>query len=287
MDGSSAEESVAELGKLLRNYSAEVTSGDRKSIDAAKRMMAPGAEVFIASLPSDPADRQVSVAAELKGAGLTPVPHVVARNIKNLRDLDLLLGRLRNDAGVDRALILAGDRDRPAGDLGSSLQILESGLLREHGIRKIALSWYPEGHPRIPAADLVAARAAKLAAAADANLDVTLVSQFCFESDPIIARQIRAEGVRVPLRVGVAGPASHASLLKYAMICGVGASVRALKERRGMLSAGTPEDLLAEVALAHAADPSLRIQGVHFFTFASLAATVRFVEEHRREMAFA
>jgi methylenetetrahydrofolate reductase (NADPH) len=288
MDGASADESVAELEKLLRNYSAEVTSGDRKSIDAAKRMMAPGAEVFIASLPSDPADRQVSVAAELKGAGLTPVPHVVARNIKNLRDLDLLLGRLRNDAGVDRALILAGDRDRPAGDLDSSLQILESGLLREHGIRKIALSWYPEGHPRIPAADLVAARAAKLAAAA-ADLDVTLVSQFCFESGPIIAmaRQIRAEGVRVPLRVGVAGPASHASLLKYAMICGVGASVRALKERRGMLSAGTPEDLLAEVALAHGADPCLRIQGVHFFTFASLAATVRFVEEHRREMAFA
>jgi hypothetical protein len=52
-----------------------------------------------------------------------------------------------------------------------------------------------------------------------------------------------------------------------------------------MLGAGTPEDLLAEVALAQAADPSLRIQGVHFFTFASLAATVRFVEEHRREMA--
>jgi methylenetetrahydrofolate reductase (NADPH) len=289
MDGASAEESVAELGKLLRNYSAEVTSGDRNSIEAAKRMMAPGAEVLIASLPSDPADHQVSVAAELTAAGLTPVPHVVARNIKNLRDLDLLLGRLRNDAGVDRALILAGDRDRPAGDLGSSLQILESGLLGKHGIRKIALSWYPEGHPRIPAADLVAARAAKLAAAADADLDVTLVSQFCFESGPIIAmaRQIRAEGVRVPLRVGVAGPASHASLLKYAMICGVGASVRALKERRGMLSAGTPEDLLVEVALAQAADPSLRIQGVHFFTFSSLAGTVRFVEEQRRGMAIA
>jgi len=77
MDGASAEESAAELGKLLRNYSAEVTSGDRKSIEAAKRMMAPGAEVLIASLPSDPADRQVSVAAELKDAGLTPVPHVV------------------------------------------------------------------------------------------------------------------------------------------------------------------------------------------------------------------
>ncbi|MEA3106756.1 MAG: methylenetetrahydrofolate reductase [Gammaproteobacteria bacterium] len=289
MESGIAERSATDLRNLLRNYSAEVTSGDRKSIDAAKRMMQPGAEIFIASPPSDPVDRQIAVAAELKRAGLTPVPHVVARNIKNLGDLDLLLGRLRDAAGVDRVLILAGDRDRPVGDFGSSVQILESGLLGKHGIRKIALSWYPEGHPRIPAADLVAARAAKLAAAAEADLDVTLISQFCFESAPIIAmaKQIRAEGVRVPLRVGVAGPASHAALLKYAMICGVGASIRALKERRGMLAGGTPEDLLVEIALAQAADPALRIQGVHFFTFASLAGTVGFVEELRRSAAFA
>jgi len=279
------ERSAVALGELLQNYSAEVTSGDRKSIDAAIRMMQPGSEVFIASLPSDPGDRQVSVAAQLRLAGLKPVPHIVARNIKNLGELDALLGRLRTEAGVDRALILAGDRDQPAGDLSSSLQILESGLLGKHGIRRIALSWYPEGHPRIAPADLIDARAAKLAAAARANLDVTLVSQFCFESEPIIAmvRQIRSEGVRVPLRVGVAGPAGRASLLKYALICGVGASVRALKERpgaRGMLAGESPAALLKELAREQAADSSLGIQGVHFFTFASLAGTVRFVEEH-------
>ena len=280
------------LGDLLENYSAEVTSGDRKSIDAASTMMQRGAEVFIASLPTDTGDRQVAAAAQLKRAGLTPVPHIVARNLKNHADLDALLGRLVNDAGVDRALILAGDRDHPAGDFKSSLQLLETGLLGKHGIRKIALSWYPEGHPRIPPADLITARADKLAVAAEAQLEVTLVSQFCFESSPIIAtaRQIRAEGVTVPLRVGVAGPASRTSLLKYAMICGVGASLRALKERpaaRGMLSGDTPEELLSEVAQAQSDEPALGIQGVHFFTFASLAATAKFVEEHRQRGAHA
>jgi methylenetetrahydrofolate reductase (NADPH) len=54
-----------------------------------------------------------------------------------------------------------------------------------------------------------------------------------------------------------------------------------------MLAGGTPEDLLVEIALAQAADPALRIQGVHFFTFASLAGTVGFVEELRRSAAFA
>jgi methylenetetrahydrofolate reductase (NADPH) len=141
-------------------------------------------------------------------------------------------------------------------------------------------------------ADLMAARAAKLAAAAGAGLDVTLVSQFCFESEPIIAtaRQIRSEGVTAPLRVGVAGPAGRASLLKYALRCGVGASVRALKERpaaRGLLTGETPAQLLTELVRAQAADSSLGFQGVHFFTFASLARTVKFVEEHGRMEAFA
>ena len=278
------------LKDLLRNYSAEVTSGDRKSIEAASSMMQPGAEVFIASLPSDTGDRQVLAATQLKRAGLTPVPHIVARNIKSLADLDALLGRLVHEAGIDRALVLAGDRDQPAGEFDSSLQLLETGMLGKHGIRKVALSWYPEGHPRISTADLIAARAAKLAAAARAGLEVTLMSQFCFESAPIVAtaQQIRAEGVTTPLRVGVAGPASRTSLLKYAMMCGVGASIRALKERpaaRGMLAGDTPEELLTEVAQAQAATPTLGIQGVHFFTFASLAATAKFVEEIRHSGA--
>jgi methylenetetrahydrofolate reductase (NADPH) len=96
--------------------------------------------------------------------------------------------------------------------------------------------------------------------------------------------------VTVPLRVGVAGPASRASLLKYALICGVGASVRALKERpgtRGLLTGETPAELLTQLARAGAADSSLGIQGVHFFTFASLSGTIRFVEEHSRTEAYA
>jgi methylenetetrahydrofolate reductase (NADPH) len=275
------------MRELLRDYSAEVTSGDRKSIDAAIASMPPGAEVFIASLPSDSSERQLLAAVRLKRAGLTPVPHVVARNIKNVAELDAILERLVGEAGIDRALILAGDRSEPAGDFGSSLDLLETGMLNTHGLRKIALSWYPEGHPRIPVGELVAARAAKLAAAKKADLDATLISQFCFEAAPIVAmaRQIRSEGYTVPLRVGVAGPTSRPSLLKYAMMCGVGASIRALKERpvaRKMFADNTPEDVLSEVARAQAADPTLGIQGVHFFTFASLAKTIEFVDEQRR-----
>ncbi len=119
------------------------------------------------------------------------------------------------------------------------------------------------------------------------GLNVTLISQFCFDPAPIVAfaEQLRTEGVTAPLRVGVAGPATRASLLKYALICGVGASVRALKERqstaRNLLSGETPEDLLIKVARARAVNSTLGISGVHFFTFTSLVATAKWVEEQR------
>jgi methylenetetrahydrofolate reductase (NADPH) len=273
------------LADLLRNYSAEVTCGDGKSIRAAGSFMAPGSEVFITSLPSDKVDRCVAVAAELRDAGLVPVPHIVARNIGSRADLEVLLRRLTGEARVDRVLVLGGDRSAPVGEFGSSQELLETGLIDAVGIRKIKLSWYPEGHPRISDSELAKARAAKLRIAAARGLEVELVSQFCFESAPIIARarQLRAEGIQLPLRIGVAGPASRASLLKYAMICGVGASVRALKERpgaRSLLSSETPERLLREVADAQAEEPSLGMHRVHFFTFASLASTIQFVEQH-------
>jgi methylenetetrahydrofolate reductase (NADPH) len=274
------------MAALLRGFSAEVTSGDRKSIDAAAAGMPPGGEVFIASLPSDTGDRQLLAAAALQRAGLTPVPHIVARNIPDLAHLERLLGRFADEAGVRRALVLAGDRDQPAGELHSSLQLIESGSFGKFGIRQIAVAAHPEEHPRVPTATIVEARRAKVAAAAHEGLELSFVSQFCFESAPIIAlaRELRAEGIAAPLRVGIAGPASRTSLMKYALMCGIGPSLRALKERqnaaRNMLTGETPEELLRDVAAALAADPKLGIEGVHFFTFGSLAATLAFVKEH-------
>jgi len=249
--------------------------------------MRQNARVYVAALPNDAVDRQVEVCSEIRQKGLIPVPHIVARNIENCAALDNLLGRLSSEAGVDRALILGGDRDKPAGDYDSSLQLIESGLLQEHGIDKIAIACYPEGHPRIPEEVLDKARADKVAAARAGGLKLILISQVCFASAPIIdfLRRIRAEGVTERIRIGVAGPAKHSTLIKYAMICGVGPSLRALKERqslaKNMLLGETPQKLILELEEAVEAEPSLNIWGIHFFTFASLKNTIEWVESFR------
>lgn len=275
------------LAGLLGEYSVEVTSRDTASVEAAAGLLRPDTEVFVANLPKEGADVLVQAARRLRLAGLAPVPHIVARNIAGARDLEDMLGRLTAEAGVDRALVLGGDRDDPAGEFDASLQLIETGLFQKHGINRIAIACYPEGHPRISDAVLEKALADKLAAAARAGLDVTLVSQFVFEPHLIaaFARRLREAGVTAPLRVGVAGPAERGKLIKYALRCGVGASLRALRERselaRNVMAGETPQELLGEVALAQAAEPSLGIGGVHFFTFGDPASSIRWAEDNR------
>jgi len=264
---------AAPLAELLQSYSVEVTARDAKSFDRLVGRLPLASEVFVANIPNDSLDLLVEAAARLRSHGFVPVPHIVARNIRDLAELDSLMERLAGEAGVDRVLSLGGDRDRPVGTLDESLQLIGSGAFEKHGVRQISIACYPEGHPRIDGPVLQSALSAKLAAAAGRGLQTRLVSQFTFDPEPILAmaHRLRASGVSAPLRVGVAGPASRAKLIKFAMRCGVGASLRALTERKSLASSllggETPGALLAVVALASATEPSLGIEGVHFFTF--------------------
>jgi methylenetetrahydrofolate reductase (NADPH) len=186
---------------------------------------------------------------------------------------------------VDRVLALGGDRDRPFGAFEESLQLIRTGSFERHGIRQIAIACYPEGHPRIGNQVLQEILEAKIAAIAERGLAARLVSQFAFNPEPVLdfARKLRAAGVSAPLRIGVAGPARRAKLVKYAMRCGVGVSLRALTDRRqllgSLLGAETPEKLLTATALAHRDDPSLRLEGAHFFTFGAPEKSIEWAQD--------
>lgn len=277
----------AALADLLRTYSVEITAHDEKALKAVESTLAPGTEVFIANLPDERAEVLVAAALRVRRAGLEPVPHIVARNLKSRDDLDGMLASLVRDAGVSTALILGGDRDRQAGNFENALQIIETGLLEAHGIRRIAIGCYPEGHPRIPDEVLWQALRAKLDAAARVGLETVLVSQFLFDPQPLIefARALRREGIDAPLRVGVAGPADRTKLIRYALRCGVGASLRVLRERgslaRNVLAGETPDTLLGAAAVAQKEEPELGMAGVHFFTFGDPAGSARWAEEAR------
>lgn len=276
------------LNGLLRKYSVEVTAKDKKGIEAAEKMLpGTGTEVYVANLPNDSMDRLVEACTRIGRAGLTPVPHMVARNTASVQELDETLRRLVNEAGVHTCLVLGGDRDTPVGPFDASIQLIETGLFAKHGVKRLAIGCHPETHPRVADEIMHPALPPKVRAAEAQGHEVYLVSQFAFDSAAYLqmARRIRSQGITNPLRVGVAGPTTAGKLLKFALMCGVGASLRALKERQemagNMLTGETPEALLRELAAAQAAEPELGIDSIHFFTFGALDKSVEFAHDLR------
>ena len=189
---------------------------------------------------------------------------------------------------MDSILIIGGD-DTPVGPFRSSLDLLATGVVERYGIRHVALGGYPEGHPAIDARTLQAALQAKVALAHQRGLDVSLVTQFGFEAEPIrrwIAAQ-RALGIVCPVSVGVAGPASVATLAKFAVRCGIGASLRALARghtafARIMVEAG-PDALIEELVAGETAGTP--IDSLHVFTFGGVRRTAEWIHGSTRRDA--
>lgn len=274
----------AEPGALLRGFSLEVSSRDSRGIDRAAELLPPGTEVYLNWLPGDTHHRTIAAAARLRQAGLTPVPHIAARFLASFTQLADFLARLAGEAEVRQALSIGGDRDQPVGPFDSSEKVLATGLFAKYGFQRIGLAGYPEGNPRIAPSVLVTALTAKLEHARAQGLSPYIATQFCFEAAPILAwvRALRASGVTVPVRVGLAGPASITTLMKYGLRCGVGNSVRALALRgpaiAHLLNETGPDAIVRELAAALADEPGLGIAGLHLFSFGGLPRTAEWAQ---------
>jgi methylenetetrahydrofolate reductase (NADPH) len=262
---------------LLARYSIEVTARDSDPAAACAGVLRPGTEVFIAFVPSARHERVVTIAGALAAAGFVPVPHLVARSFRGYTQLLDHLHALRG-AGVDAALVIGGDSDRAEGPYASALDLLQAGAFARAGIRRIGLACYPEPHRRIDRAYLDAALRDKLARVAQDGADAFLVSQFCLQAEPIVAlaRSLRQRGISAPLRIGIAGPTDRRKLWKYALRCGIGASIAALGSHidvvRDLLIRETPDALVHDLAARLANEPPLGIAGLHIFSFGGVTS---------------
>lgn len=265
---------VERIAAFTAGFSIEATRPSASDI-AALAVLKPGTRVFISAVPNRPAEESVAAAVRLRAAGFAPVPHVAVRNFATVAALDGFLARLDGEAGVRRVLLIAGDRAE-CGVFRGAIDAINSGALQRHGISTIGVAGYPDGHPRIGDEELNRALAEKIAAAEASGLAVEIVTQFCFDARAILdyIARLRAFGFDHPVHVGLAGPTSFTSLMRYAGRCGVRASAQALTRRAGlvrqMFAMATPDDLVR--ALADAAPVGV---SPHFFSFGGLPATGR------------
>jgi methylenetetrahydrofolate reductase (NADPH) len=274
---SAAAESPVSVANLLARYSIEVTARDSDPAAACAGVLRPGTEVFIAFVPSARHERVAAIAGALAAAGFVPVPHLVARSFRGYTQLLDHLLALRA-AGVEAALVIGGDSDRAEGPYTSALALLQTGAFARVGIRRIGLACYPEPHRRVDQAHLDAALDGKLARVTGDGAEAFLVSQFCLQAEPIVAlaQSLRRRGIAAPLRIGIAGPTDRRKLWKYALRCGIGASIAALGSRidvvRDLLIRETPDALVHDLAARLAPAPPPGITGLHIFSFGGVTS---------------
>jgi methylenetetrahydrofolate reductase (NADH) len=270
------------MGAFTQQFSLEATRPDAAEIAALKAILPPATPVYFSAVPTITADEIVTAAAALRRAGLEPVVHIAARRLSSAQALQDLLARLRGEADVKRLLVIGGDVETQ-GPYADALSVIQKGRLREAGIEEIGIGAYPEGHPRIAAGRLAAALDEKLATAAALGLRTHIVSQFSFAPERILAwlKKLRACGIARPVKIGLAGPTSVPTLLRYARRCGVAASLRGLMAGTAgglighVIENAGPGAILADLGEAG----GLGDIAPHYFSFGGTLATARFACE--------
>lgn len=268
-----------QIRSLVDGFSMETTPATAAKVASFKTLLAAGTAVSVTFLPGSDWRDTVATSARLRTEGMVPVPHIAARSIPDEAMLDTYLAALQAEARVDRALIVGGGVSRPVGRFDRSMQLLETGLFEKYGIRRIGVAGHPEGTPDIPPAEVERALLDKAAYARATGAEMYLVTQFCFEAAPVAAwlERLRSIGVHLPVWIGVPGPATLRTLLRYAQECGIGPSMRVVtRQARNLaklLTVQTPDALLAGLADRQALDPERRLRGIHVYAFGGFAKT--------------
>jgi methylenetetrahydrofolate reductase (NADPH) len=282
-------DSAPSIAPMLQGFSIEVNASDAKVVDAATARLEGGTQVFLTWIPGANPMKMIGSSAKLRRAGLLPVPHIGARHLESAVQLRELAERLAKEAGVDRVLIVGGDRTKPAGPYDSALAVMRTEVFQRAGIHSVGIAGFPEGNPNIPDKILDEALAAKVNFARDNGVDVFIVTQFCFTPEPIVAwlRSIRGKGIDVPVRIGLAGPAGIITLTRYAIRCGIGNSLHVLTEHPSfakLLTEKGPEPIIRGIAAleGHRCALPFGVAGLHFFVFGGFSKTVEWIKAHRR-----
>jgi methylenetetrahydrofolate reductase (NADH) len=266
--------SSSELAALLWSASVEVSSRGHQ-LQELRDNFRPGTDVTVTFLPGDNYRHNVETASALRRAGFNPVPHIAAREMPSRQALDDFLTRARGEADVKRILLIAGDIAAAKGPFKSSLDVCSSGLIDAHGITSLSIAGHPEGHPYLAAADAFKGYSAWRDWGRRTGIRVNVVTQFCFESAPILEwiGELNGGDVGLPVIVGLAGPATPATLTKFALRCGVGNSLRSLRSqigRYGRLLTDTGPDDVVNGLLAAPQTTTAAIAGFHLFPFGGL-----------------
>ncbi|MBX3702562.1 MAG: methylenetetrahydrofolate reductase [Steroidobacteraceae bacterium] len=241
------------------------------SIEQRLAVLEPGSWVAVTCSPTKGVGPTLELCARLAARGFRLVPHVAARMVRDRAHLGEILRRI-TDLGIDSIFVPGGDAPRPLGSYSRALELLRDIADHDHRLLHVGVAAHPEGHP---AADGETLMRELLAKQAYANY---LVTQMCFDAAKLIGwlREVRARGITLAAWLGLPGVFDRSALLAASLRIGVGASLRQLRHRGGVIGrllgprSYRPDALLYGIAPT-LGDATLGVAGFHLFCFNAVA----------------
>ena len=277
----SAAQLKARIVEFARGASIEISPHDEELLPALVNKLPAATTIYVAHTPKAVVDDVVRLAVKIAGLGFRASPHIVARRIESERALRDALTELR-EGGVDQILLVAGDRDPALGKFTNTLEILDSGITLETGIQSVGVAGHPEGHNLLGPTTLWSALKHKQEFADRTGTRMHIVTQFGFNPEALCAweRRLLENGIRLPVHVGIAGPTPLPKLIRYAMHCGIGASLGALMKNMSAMGnlarlATAPDEML--IGLMRAGGDLTRLVAPHLYAFGGAMATSRWL----------
>eukprot|EP00927_Polykrikos_kofoidii_P064165 TRINITY_DN59220_c0_g1_i1.p1 TRINITY_DN59220_c0_g1~~TRINITY_DN59220_c0_g1_i1.p1 ORF type:complete len:389 (-),score=46.39 TRINITY_DN59220_c0_g1_i1:65-1231(-) len=213
--------------------------------------LAPGSRVFVNMVKTNLGhfDDVISASRRLVAEGIVTVPHVPASRFDNVNDFRCVIDKFMA-VGVKDFLIIGGndlvERSKSGSAFLNSGALLEAevGFLKSRGVRTVSLAGHPDawhGCVQEPAASssIVLTKARLLL---NAGIDVSVVSQFCFdaqrlgnwlgstrsalrelatEADGLTGCMQQSRPRRTAVYIGVPGPTPWRRMHRISTICKV------------------------------------------------------------------
>lgn len=243
-----------------------------KAVQEKAAGLPPGCTVTVTASPAKGMDATMELCEWFAKQGHDVVPHFSSRLVKDKTHLAELLARAKA-AGIRRGFVVGGDGER-FGTFEDGLDLLRSIHEVGHPFDEITVPAYPEGHSAI--ADDVLMRVLK----EKQPLAHGMRTQMAFDPEAVAAwvKRVRADGVTLPLFLGVPGVVELTKLMRISTQIGIADSARYLSKNPGMLGrlaipgSFGPDAFIAAMAET-IADPASNVSGLHVFTFNSMDTT--------------
>lgn len=264
--------------------SIEISPDEARNFTPDARVLPLGSRIFLPHLPGKPLSAQVVAAELLKEMGYAPVPHFGARNFASVWDFVHLLESYSR-IGVNEGLFLGGNPPTSIGPFMNAAELLAHPVLSNSTIKIAHVGGYPEGHPAVSDNMLRQAFSIKRELCTKMGLELRVISQFGFDGEAIgaWARTLQLEFPGTPIRLGLAGVTTLPKLIRFAVMCGVGPSLSALRRSSaGLLNALTeknPGDVMAYIE-AEYPRPTAPLDA-HFFVFGGWRKTLDWISAAR------